>query len=36
MLTLEQKIYLVQCYGRGKSDRDVIERFKEKFPDIYV
>lgn len=36
MLTLEQKIYLIQCYGRGKSIRYVIEKFNEKFPDIYV
>lgn len=37
MLTLQQKIYLVQCYGKGeKCYRQVIQEFNEKFPNVYV
>lgn len=37
MLTIEQKIFLVQCYGTGdRSYRYVQERFVEKFPGVSV
>lgn len=37
MLTLQQKIFLVQCYGKGdKCYRQVIQEFNEKFPNVYV
>jgi len=37
MLSKEQRIYLIQCYGKGnKAIRRVIEEFNQKFPDIYV
>lgn len=37
MLSKEQRIYLIQCYGKGdKATRRVIEEFNQKFPDIYI
>lgn len=37
MLTLQQKIYLIQSYGMGdKSYRYIIEQFSEKFPGVHV
>lgn len=37
MLTLEQRIYLIQCYGIGEvSYKYAIEIFNRKFPDVYV
>lgn len=37
MLTLSQKIYLIQCYGIGeKSYRRIAEEFNAKFPEVTV
>ncbi|KAL1509296.1 hypothetical protein ABEB36_004058 [Hypothenemus hampei] len=37
MLTLDHKIYLIQCYGIGEvSYNYAIHKFNEKFPDIPV
>lgn len=37
MLTTEQKIHLIQCYGNGDfSYRYVIEKFHERFPNVPV
>lgn len=37
MLTLQQKIYLIQCYGKGdNSYRQVIQEFNEKYPAVHV
>lgn len=37
MLTLEQRIYLVKCYGIGNvSYKYAIEVFNEKYPDVKV
>lgn len=37
MLTLEQRIYLVKCYGIGEiSYKYAIELFNRKYPEVYV
>lgn len=37
MLSVEQKIFLVQCYGTGVNSYNYVqERFLEKFPGVYV
>lgn len=37
MLTLQQKIYLIQCYGTGdKSYRYIKEEFNEKFRGVNI
>lgn len=37
MLTVEQKVFIVQCYGSGDcSYRYVAEEFRRKFPGVYV
>lgn len=37
MLTLQQRIYLIQCYGTGgKSYRYIRQEFNEKFPEVAV
>lgn len=37
MLSKDQRIYLIQCYGKGnKAIRLVVEEFNQKFPDIYI
>lgn len=37
MLTLQQRVYLVQCYGLGSvSYRHVIEEFNNKYPGVHV
>lgn len=37
MLTTEQRIHLIQCYGNGDfSYRYVIEKFHERFPNVHV
>lgn len=37
MLTLEQRVYLVQCYGTGESSYSfVIEKFNQRYPNLYV
>lgn len=37
MLTLQQRIYLIQCYGTGEECyRAVINKFNEKYPEISI
>lgn len=37
MLTLQQRIYLVKCYGIGDiSYRHAIELFQEKYPTVNI
>ena len=37
MLTLEQRVYLVQCYGTGEASYNfAIHKFQQKFPDVHV
>ena len=37
MLTLEQRIYLIQCYGTGdKCYRAVISKFNRRYPEVRV
>ncbi|KAJ8943430.1 hypothetical protein NQ318_020681 [Aromia moschata] len=37
MLTLEQRIYLIQCYGTGEECyRVVINKFNEKYPEVSI
>lgn len=37
MLSKEQRIYLIQCYGKGnKAISRVVEEFNQKFPNIYI
>ncbi|KAJ8948454.1 hypothetical protein NQ318_007977 [Aromia moschata] len=37
MLTLEQRIYLIQCYGTGEECyRVVIKKFNEKYPEVSI
>lgn len=37
MLTLEQRVYLVQCYGTGEASYNfAIQKFQQKFPNVHV